>query len=146
MDLAQKIKQYFWSIFGAIGIIAFWAGVWDGIGGLPFLQSPWISLLVGMAMLTFSGLIYKQFSPLEEMEKSVNDALHQVHIHPQKEEFHIKFHDRMLKKDVLMKAEHLRNIEKGFLVFAEKSGKEIFVPVHRVTEVLRKNKLFWKLK
>ncbi|MBI4980346.1 DUF504 domain-containing protein [Candidatus Woesearchaeota archaeon] len=140
----ERIKKYFWSIFGAIGIIAFWAGVWEGIGGLPYLEKSWISLLVGLILLTISGLIYRQFDPLGEVEKSVHKTLHMVHRHPRKEEFHIKYHDRMKKKEIFLNTRQLKNIEKGFLVFTGKNGKEEFIPIHRVTHISHREKTLWK--
>ncbi|MEK6845854.1 MAG: RNA repair domain-containing protein [Nanoarchaeota archaeon] len=141
----EKLKQYFWSIFGAIGIIAFWAGVWEGIGGLPYLENAGVSLVVGLVLLTFSGLFYKQFDPLGEVEKSVHKTLHFVHRHPQKEEFHIKYHDRMRKKEIILNLGELRNIEKGFLVLVEKGKKESFIPIHRVTHISHREKTLWKV-
>lgn len=134
-----------WSLFGAVGIIAFWAGVWEGLGGLPYIEKPWVSLIIGLVMLSVSGLIYKQFDAIEEMEKAVQEVMHKVHKHPQKHEFHIKYQDKMQHKEILMKADKLKSIEKGFLVFLEKGGKEIFVPIHRITHVLHKGKTYWKL-
>ncbi len=140
----EKIKRYFWSIFGAIGIIAFWAGVWEGIGGLPYLEKSWVSLLVGLIFLTASGLIYRQFDPLGEVEKSVHKTLHLVHHHPQKEEFKVKYHDRMQKKEMFLNVRKLKNIEKGFLVMIEIDGKEKFIPIHRVTHISHKGKTLWE--
>lgn len=141
----EKLKNYFWSLFGAVGIIAFWAGVWEGIGGLPYLEMAWVSFLVGLVMLSLSGMIYKQFDVVEGVEKAVNNVLHKVHIHPRKEEFHVGYRDKIMKKDILLKADKLKRIEKGFLVFVERGEKELFVPVHRINKVLHRGKIHWKL-
>lgn len=138
-----QLKQYFWYLFGIMGVVFFWAGVWDGIGSLPYVSNPWISLLIGIAMLTFSGFIFKDTNILWGGEKLVVSELHKVHAHPQKHEFHIKYMDRISRKEVLMHAGKLKSIEKGFLVFLY-DGKEVFVPMHRVTEILHNGKRHWK--
>lgn len=139
----EKIKKYFWYIFGLIGVVFFWAGVWDGLGNLSYLQNPLISLLAGVIMLTLSGFIFKEANPFWGKEKAVMAALQKVHTHPQKHEFHIKYHDGMKKKEIPIQATNLKAIEKDFLVFLEK-GKEIFIPTHRVKEILHKGKTHWK--
>jgi len=140
----ETLKRYFWAWFGAVAVIAFWAGIWDGPGYLPYLENPWISLGVGAIMLISSGYLFKEFDPLEEMEQNVVTMARKVHKHQKKHEFHFKFHDHLLKKDILYEAKHLKAIEKGFLVFVGKEGKEIFVPAHRIKEVLHKMNSYWK--
>jgi len=139
----EKARHYLWSLFGAIGIVIFWEGVWGGIGGLPYLSIWWVSFIVGIAMLSFSGIIFKQYDPLEEVERSAHEVMHRINRHPQKHEFRITYHDKM-KGHHTLEAKDLQRIEKGFLVFLQK-GKEVFVPIHRVTEVLHKNKSYWKV-
>ncbi|MFA6461905.1 MAG: RNA repair domain-containing protein [Candidatus Woesearchaeota archaeon] len=140
----ENLRHYFWAMIGVIGIVLFWAGLWDGVGNLWFLQNPLVSLAAGVIILASSGLILKEFDPLKLEEQKTSAALHAIHKHPQKQEFHIKFHDRLQKKDLLYEVKHLKQIEKGFLIFVMKEGKEIFVPIHRVKEILRKGKSYWK--
>ncbi len=80
----------------------------------------------------------------QEEEKRIHIEMNKIHHHPHKHEFNIKFHDRMKGKDILHEAKNLKNIEKGFLIFVEKEGKELFVPIHRVKEILHKGKSYWK--
>ncbi len=139
----EKVKHLFWAFFSAVGVIAFWAGVWDGLGNLSYLEYPWVSLVAGLAMLSVSGFFFKEFDPLGQAEKTVNDLMRKISSHPQKHEFHLRYHDRIKRKDVLYHAKYLAKVEKGFLVFLHK-GKEIFVPIHRVREVLHKGKSYWR--
>jgi len=141
---SETLKHYFWAILGLLGVVLFWAGLWDGVGNLWYLQNPLISLIAGLIILASSGLILKEFDPLKQEEQRTSAALHAVHKHPQKHEFHIKFHDHLQKKDVIYEAKHLKQIEKGFLVFVMKEGKEVFMPMHRVKEILHKGKSYWK--
>ena len=145
VDLSREaLKHYFFAAIGVVGIVLFWAGLWDGVGNLWLLVNPLVSLVVGIVILASSGLLLKEFDPLEEEERKMRDQMLKIHHHPQKHEFHIKFHDRMKGKDVLHEARHLKDIEKGFLVFVEKEGKEIFVPINRIKEILHKGKSYWK--
>lgn len=139
----EDIKQYFWYIFGIIGIVFFWSGTWDGLGNLGPLENPIVSFMVGAFLLSLSGLIFKDANPLWEPERAVKTEAKKVHHHPLKHEFHFKYQDHEKNKEVLIHARKLKRIEKEFLVFLDK-GKEVFVPLHRVTEILHNDKSHWK--
>lgn len=139
----EDIKQYFWYIFGVMGIVFFWTGTWDGLGNLWIFKNPVISFITGIILFALSGIIFKDANPLWEPEKAVKTEAKKVHHHPQKHEFHFKYADHEKNKELLIHAGKLNRIEKEFLVFLDK-GKEVFVPLHRVTEILRKGKTHWK--
>lgn len=139
-----QLKSYFWYIFGIMGVVFFWTGVWDGIGNLGPLQNPLISLIVGLVMLTLSGFIFKESGMFGSGEKAIENILQGVHHHPQKHEFHIKYLDKIKGKHLHLEASKLKSIEKEFLVFLDNTGKEIFIPHHRVMEILHKGKTHWK--
>lgn len=144
MLAGEDLKKYFWYVFGIIGVVFFWAGVWDGLGYIhPVIANPWLSFALGVLMLGLSGVIFKEANPLWEPEKPVKSEAKKVHRHPQKHEFHFKYEDRVKNKELLVHAQKLKRIEKDFLVFLDK-GKEVFVPFHRVTEILHKGKTHWK--
>lgn len=130
-------------MFGMIGVVFFWAGVWDGIGYLPYLENPWLSIVIGGAMLTLSQFIFKDPDPNLKVQRKTNAILHKVSKHPNKHEFHIKYYDKSKKKHFVIKGNHMEDIEKGFLLMYQK-GKEIFIPLHRVKEVLHKGKTIHK--
>lgn len=139
-----QLKNYFWYLFGIMGIVFFWTGVWDGLGNLGPLGNPVISLVVGVIMLTLSGFIFKGSEMFGEGETTIESVLKKVHHHPRKEEFHIKYLDKVKGSHFIFGAGDLKNIEKEFLVFLDKEGKEVFVPFHRVMEVLHQGKTHWK--
>lgn len=142
--IPEAVRHYFWSFFGAVGMICFWAGVWEGIGELPILDNPLISLAVGMAILIASGFFFKEFDPLEEAEKSISKIVNQIRSHPRKEKFHIRYYDKISRKNLALRGDTLKRIEKGFIVLVDKTKKETFVPIHRVTEILHQDKTCWK--
>ncbi len=143
MAAGEDIKKYFWYLFGILGVVFFWAGTWDGFGNVGLLENPLISLLVGVVLLSLSGIIFKDANPLWEVEKPVKSEAKKVHRHRQKKEFHFKYQDHVKKKELLLHAGKLKRIEKDFLVFLDQ-GKEVFVPLHRVTEILHNGKTHWK--
>ena len=141
----SSLRHYFWSIFSVIGIVLLWAGIWEGIGGLPYIVNPIVSLVVGLILLSFSGIFKKEFDPLTEAEKSINSLIYNIRRHPHKHEFHISYHDHAKNKRILIHAKHLKGIEKGdFLVVADKKYGETFIPYHRIKEIFHKGKSLWK--
>ena len=144
MVTAQDIKKYFWFIFGIMGVVFFWVGIWDGLGSLPYLENPIISFIVGILMLSMSRFIFKDADPFGgRTKKEIEVVLHKLNKHPLKHEFHIKYEDKIKKKKVSLKASKIKEVGKDFLIFIDK-GKEIFVPLHRITEIKHKQKTHWK--
>lgn len=111
---------------------------------IPILDNVWVSLFLGMVMLTFSGIIFREFDPLGGLEKAALRAVHSVHSRPHREEFTYTYHDKLMKKDVHIRADKVHAIEKNVLAIREK-GKETFVPIHRIKAVHHKRKLVWEL-
>ncbi|MFH1668569.1 MAG: RNA repair domain-containing protein [Candidatus Woesearchaeota archaeon] len=142
--MRESDKHFLWSLFGAVGVILFWKGIWEGVGSLPLVENGWVSLFVGLAILTFSGMIFREFDPLGGLEKGALKILHSVHNHPQKHEFTIHYYDKVKKKNVEVKANYLKHIEKNNLSIHTKD-KEIFIPIHRVSAISRNDVVVWKL-
>ncbi|MBR9683786.1 DUF504 domain-containing protein [Candidatus Woesearchaeota archaeon] len=138
----HKIKRYFWNAFGVMGMVLFWAGIWDGLGNLGFLVNPVFSLITGVSILFFASLIFKKVDFFKKTKKSIGELLDAVHHHKNKSEFTIKYHDKIKKKHHLLSAARIKKIEKSFLILKEKN-KEIFIPMHRIKEILYKGKV-WK--
>ncbi len=139
----DDFKKYFWYIFGLIGVVFFWVGVYDGPGYLPYVENPLVSIILGIALLSLSGVIFKGANPLWEAEKPIKSVAKKIHHHPQKHEFHFKYKSPLSNKEFTLEGKQLKSIEKEFLVFLDR-GKEFFVPLHRVTEVLHQGKTHWK--
>jgi len=159
MALREQDKHFLSSLYIAIAIIFTWKGIWDGLYEIPFLGSlscpsfisletctPLVFLFLGFAMLTISGAIFKEFDPLGGIQKAVNKTLHSINIHHDKKNFQFKYYDKEQKKEVIIPALWIKKIEKGALVVVSPQQKqEMFIPLHRVTEVLYKGKRYWRL-
>ncbi|MBI5391266.1 DUF504 domain-containing protein [Candidatus Woesearchaeota archaeon] len=143
--LRESDKHFLWSLFSAIGIVMIWKGIWEGIGSLPIIENPWVSLFIGLIMLTFSGIIFKEFDPLGGLEKGIADIMNHIQHHPKKHEFSVKYYDSLKKKEVLIAARDIHHLEKNMVAIIGEGGKEVFVPMHRIRSVHRKGKLIWKM-
>ncbi len=146
----QKIKYYSWYVFGILGAAIFWGGLWGSINGA--IGNPPLTFLIGLIILAFAAIMKMKMDPLAGVEKGVHDVLHQIHHHPEKHKFHIKYYDKAKGDHVLINGEKIHGVENSFLVLKSTSGKgkdakhgeESFVPFHRIKEVLHEGKSYWK--
>lgn len=146
MILREQDKHFLWALLAAIGVIFVWKGLWEGIYEIPYVGEPWVALFLGFAMLTFSGLIFREFDPLGGIEKSMNKVMHEVSNHPEKKDFRIKYYDKSQKKEIEIRADRVQHLEKGSLILKhETKNQEVFIPMHRVTEITHKGKTYWRL-
>lgn len=146
MELREQDKHFLSSLYAAIAVIFAWKGLWEGIYTIPYINDSWVILFIGFAMLTLSGLIFKEFDPLGGIEKSAHKTLNTVFKHPEKKHFTIKYYDKSLKKQITIEAQEIKKIEKEALIIIDKKKKqELFIPAHRVTEIFFHGKSYWKL-
>ena len=150
MVLREQDKHFLASLYAAVAIIFTWKGLWDGIYLIPYLGEmkgvAFVFFFMGFAFLTFSGLIFNQFDPLGNIEKSTTKVLHSIYQHPEKHHFQVKYHDKSSKEDITLETKNISKIEKGTLVIHHpKKNKEVFIPLHRITEIAYKGKRYWRL-
>lgn len=147
--MREQDKHFLSSLYAAIAVIFAWKGLWEGIYEIPYINGPngsFIILFIGFAMLSLSGLIFKEFDPLGGIEKSAHQTLNTVFKHPERKHFTIKYYDKNLKKQIAIEAQKIKKIEKGALIIIdEKKKQELFIPAHRVTEIFFHGKTYWKL-
>ncbi|MEW5897005.1 MAG: RNA repair domain-containing protein [Nanoarchaeota archaeon] len=144
--LREQDKHFLWSLYAAISLIFIWRGLWSGIYKIPYIGDPWVALFIGFAILTFSGIIFKEFDPLGGVEKAVNQEMQNIQKHPNKKHFTIKYHDKEQKKHINIDASLLKGVEKKALIVKHSTKQqEMFIPFHRITEIEYKGKTYWKL-
>ncbi len=144
--MREQDRHFLWSLYAAVAVIFLWKGLWDGIYEIPYLGNPFVALFVGLAILTFSGIIFSEFDPLGGVEKAVKKRLNFIHNHPQRQEFSIKYHDKKRKKDISINASQLSALEKKTIVLKHKDKKkEWFVPLHRIREIAYQGKTYWRM-
>ncbi len=144
MALREQDKHFLWALYMAVAVIFTWKGVWSGIYEIPVYGDPFIFLFFGFAILTLSGMVFREFDPLGGVEKGVNKVIQFVKAHPQKQEFSIVYRDKAQKKNVPVSAEKLRDIESGTLII-QGDKEELFIPIHRVIEIRHQGKRYWRL-
>lgn len=145
--LREQDKHFLWSLYAGIAIIFIWKGIWEGAYEIvpEFLADPFIFLFIGFLMLTLSGLIFKEFDPLGGVEKAVQKTITTVHAHPDKKNFVLKYYDKTQKKYFNVKVEDIQKVEKGAIIVRHGTQKqELFIPIHRVSEILYKGESYWK--
>jgi len=139
----EDIKKYLIYLFGIMGVVFFWAGVWDGLGNLSYLSNPLISFIVGIILMTTGGVIFRGSTSFWSRGDKREGLLKKIRHHPKKHEFEVKYHDRSLGKELSFLGKHLDDVEKGFVVLLRNS-EEIFVPLERITEIKHQGKTKWK--
>lgn len=143
--LRETDKRFMQAMFIGTAIILYWRGVWEGVGELPLLENPWVSLFVGAFLLTITGVLFsEQFDPFGGIEAGILKTLHHIHNHPKKEEFQLKYYDGVSKKEKIVEAQKIKHIEKNIIAFHEKD-REVFIPIHRLRSIHRNNQIVWKL-
>ena len=105
--MREQDRHFLSSLVIALGIILVWKGLWEGLYEIPYIGNSWVALFIGFALLTFSGLIFREFDPLGNVEKSIIKNINHVKNHPNKEEFHLQYRDRISKKKVLINARQI---------------------------------------
>ncbi len=144
MKLREQDRHFLWSLLAAIGLIFVWKGLWEGLYEIPYFGDPWVALFVGLAMLTFSGIIFREFDPLGGIEESTNKMIQFISKNSKSHEYQLKYYDKFKKKDILFKGNKLKGVEKSTLIIVD-DGKELFIPSHRLKEVLHNGKTYWRM-
>ncbi len=149
--LREQDKHFLMSLYSAVTLIFLWKGVWEGIYMLPLIEAidersaSFVFLFVGLTMLTFSGLIFKEFDPLGSFQKSLEKKLHQIHHHHHRKEFQVVYYDQAKKSELTIDAKNILGIEKNALVVHDAVHRqESFIPMGRVVKVLYQGKLYWR--
>ena len=146
MALREQDKHFLSALYSAASIIFVWKGLWEGMYEIPYIGNAFVALFVGFTMLLFSGLIFKEFDPLGGIEQAVTQKMEIVLNSPNKKNFEIKYHDKLLKKEVNIPAKYVHKIEEAGIVVADPVKKaELFIPLHRVTEIWYNGKRYWRL-
>lgn len=141
--MREQDRHFLWSLYAAVAIIFLWKGIWDGIYLIPYLGDPFVFLFIGLALLTFTGVIFKEFDPLGGVEKATTKIINHVHHHPRKHEFMLKYQDRVQGKERMIPVTAIKGIEKRALV-VEMKGSELFIPLQRITEIQHQGKTYWR--
>jgi len=144
MPITETDKHYLFSLLYATGIILFWRGIWEATLEIPILDNVFVSLFLGLLIITVTGVVYKEFDPLGQklnrITRLLNDVVSQS---KQGKKFEIHYYDQLKKKHTMVTSDRVRHLEHSYMVI-EENGKEFFVPLHRISRVHHKGKVIWQ--
>jgi uncharacterized protein (UPF0248 family) len=137
-------KRYLAALMVLVGIILFWRGLWDITYLVPIIKNPFVSLFVGLTIITLSGVVFREFDPLTAQIAKTMEVLNEVLSRKNmNERYNISYFDESSKKLKVIHHKNIKKMEHNFLVIEEK-GKEVFIPVHRVHKITKNGKVMWK--
>lgn len=143
--ITEQDKHYLQALIVLTGAIFFWRGVWDVGYLIPYVENPFVSIFLGLSVLTLSGAIFKEFDPfstkLQRTMNLVNDLLSYKHLKNKKYTFN--YFDEVQKKMISIPHHHVHKLEHNNLIII-RNGKEEFIPIHRIREIKEKEKILWK--
>ena len=142
--LSPTDKRYLEALLVILGIVLFWRGVWDALNFIPILSNPFVSLFLGLVVITISGVIFQQFDPLSANVAKTMEILNEIVSRRHKNErYEIIYFDESLGKTRSIHHKQIKKMEHNFIVL-EDEGKEFFVPVHRIRRITENGKTIWK--
>ncbi len=144
LHLSDQDKTFLMSLAYATGIILFWRGIWEGSAEIPILDNAWVSLFLGLTILTLTGWIYTQFDAFSlRTNRLLNALTNVIHDETKGVKHFISYFDELTNKHHRVAVSHVRRVEQHHVVI-EKDGREFFVPVHRISAMHRGKTLVWK--
>src|SRR3989338_6036018 len=143
--ISDSDKHYLGSLVVLVGVVFFWRGVWDTIYLVPILENPFVSFFIGLSIITFTGVIFKEFDPFAAKIQKTRDILNEItsHKHDKNKGFSFKYYDEIAKKHHSIPHHQIRKMENNFVIIEQK-GKELFIPIHRIHEIHHKDTIIWK--
>lgn len=61
VKVTKRDKDYLLLLIGGSGIILFWRGIWHLADVTPIVENPFVSLFLGLLILTITGFIWREF-------------------------------------------------------------------------------------
>lgn len=136
-------KHYLLALLYATGIILFWRGIWEVSYEIPILDNVYVALFVGLLIITLTGLVYKEFDPLARKMAVITRIMHEIISEVKKGKvYDVHYYDELSKKHHRIDPKKIHRIEQTYVVVKEK-GKEKFIPLHRISKIHHKRKIYW---
>lgn len=143
--IRESDKHFLLAVLVVTGIVFFWRGAWGIMDHTPIISDYFVSIFIGLVIMTFSGVIYREFIPEEEPLTPILDALKDIFKHPveKRKAYVIKYYDEIAKIMKEITHAHIKQIERNFLVM-EKNGEEYFIPIHRIKKIHKEGEVIWE--
>ena len=143
--LRESDKHFLLALLVVTGVVFFWRGAWEIMDITPIIENPFVSLFIGMLIMTLSGVIYREFLPEEEPFVHALEEIERVFAWPRakRTRYLIRYYDDIAKRMFELRHVDIENVEFGNLVL-ERAGREVFIPMQRVRELVHEGKVVWK--
>lgn len=142
--ITEQDKAFLLSLAYGTGIILFWRGIWEGSLEIPILDNAWVSLFLGLLILTLTGWIYREFDVFSvKTNKLMNMLTHVVHEEVKGVRHFLFYFDELANKDRRVPLKNVRKVEQTQVV-VEQDGREVFIPLHRISAIHRGGKALWR--
>jgi uncharacterized protein (UPF0248 family) len=142
--MREQDKHFLSSLYFALAIILTWKGLWEGLTEIPIIGNPFVALFIGFALLTFTGLIFKEFDPFGGLEKGITKELNYLLKHPENVKFQVYYKDNLLNQERAIPISLIREVDDNIIVVEDSKKKEYFIPTHRVTRVDYNGQKYWR--
>jgi len=143
MQLREQDKHFLSSLFSAVALIFVWKGLWEGLYEIPYIGDPFVFLFIGFAMLTFSGILFKEFDPLGSVEKAITEKIREVADLKNNKDYIITYEDKHNKKEKKLPANKIYRVDKKAIIYKE-NRQETFIPLHRIKDITHKGERYWR--
>ena len=143
--IRESDKHFLLALIAVTGVVFFWRGLWGVLDIIPIFSNFFVSLAVGLAIMTFSGIIYREFMPEEEPLTPVLDIIKDVFKHPieTRKQYIIEYYDDLLKTHKKITHALIKKLEHMYLV-VERKGEEVFIPIHRKHKINNEGKILFQ--
>ena len=143
--LSDSDKHYLGALVVLMGVIFFWRGLWDITYIIPIIENPFVSLFIGLTVITLTGVVFKEFDPFAAKMQKTMEILNEIqsHSHNKQKNYTVKYYDEISKKHHIVPHHSIKKVEQNFIIIEEK-GREKFIPIHRIREIHQHNKMLWK--
>ena len=61
LKVTKRDKEYVTLLVAGTGIVLFWRGVWHLADITPVVENPFVSLFLGLLILTLTGFVWREF-------------------------------------------------------------------------------------
>ena len=141
--LSEQDKGFLQALAYGTGVVLFWKGIWEGSNEIPILNNPWVSLFLGLAVLSLTGWIFGHFDVFSlrnaKLQNILDNVLHQAKRGIMHE---VTYFDEITGKHHKIPIHNIKKIEAGHLVI-HGGKREQFIPLHRISHVKRGNTTIW---
>ncbi|MBS3112852.1 DUF504 domain-containing protein [Candidatus Woesearchaeota archaeon] len=145
LKISEHDKHYVQALIVLTGAIFFWRGIWDVGYLIPYLENPFVSMFIGLTILTLSGAIFTEFDPFSSKMHHTLELLNNLlsYKHLKNKKYTINYFDEYKKQMISIPHHNISKLEHQTLVIRKKD-KEEFIPVHRIREIREGDKIIWK--